>query len=413
MATNLTNFYERGTDVADIYIGKDEVEKGILNRSINTDVLSDIGLNELTQYTLWGWGKDNNKNLGINYNNTSIPAIVTTENCVWRTVSISSVPTAAIAHIVSLKCDGTLWSWGNNQCGQIGDNSITQRFTPTQEISQNTTWACAIAGGFHTTAMKLDGSIWSWGSGKYGLIANNCTNNYCSPIQEITQSLWQSFSTSNGHALAVKTNGTFWSWGSNSFGQLANGAGPSVSASSPVQELCNDTSWCSVSAGATHSIMLKTNGSLWGSGHNSTGQLGDGTTVSSNSPVRETTNSTDWRKITAGAFISGGIKSNSTLYMWGSNGCGQLGDSTIISKCVPIQEITQSQNWNCIVSAKESGHTAAIKTDGTLWSWGRNASGELGNGSTTSTSSPVQESKGIDTWINVAAGSCSTIGLKR
>lgn len=406
MAKNLTNFYERGSDLADIYLGIDEVEELVLNRSLSTDRLSDIGFERLTCYTLWGWGNDVNKRLGINNGNTSIPVIVTTENCTWRSISLGS------SHAVSLKCDGTLWSWGDNQFGQIGDNTNAQRFTPTQEISESTEWTRAIGGDVHTTAMKSDGTVWSWGFSGCGQVGvHGGSSCFSSPVQEISGSTWSEISTSISHVMAVKTDGTLWGWGFNAFGQLGNGAA-AVGVSSPVQEFCGDTNWCAAAAGTAHSIALKNDGSLWGAGLNAGGEIGDGTTNASNSPVREATNSTNWSKISAGYFTSGAIKSDYTLFMWGSNSCGKLGDNTTVNKSSPTQEITQSQDWSH-VSLSKSSHTTAIKTDGTLWSWGKNTAGELGNGSITNTSSPVQESRGIDTWIAVSAGNCNTIGLKK
>lgn len=407
MTTELTNFYECGRDVSDVYIGREEIEYQVLENAFDTDRLSEVGFEKLTCYTLWGWGLDSNKRLDIAYSTTSIPVIVTSENCTWRSISLGSL------HAVSLKCDGTLWSWGDNQFGQVGDESNAQRFNPTQEASGSTNWSCVVGGDVHTTAMKSDGSVWSWGFNGCGQIGNNasCATCFSSPAQEVTSSTWTTITTSIAHTMAVKTDGSLWGWGFNAFGQLGNGSG-ATGVSSPVQEVCSATNWCAAAVGTAHSIALKTDGSLWGAGLNACGEIGDGSTTASNSPVRESSSSTNWSKITAGSFISGGIKTDCTLYMWGSNDCGQLGDETVVSKCVPTQEVTQSQNW-IFVSASKSGHTSAIKADGTLWSWGRNTSGELGNESSTNSSSPVQEIKCIDTWIEVSAGNCTTMGLKK
>lgn len=406
MATNLTNFYERGTDVADIYIGKDEVEAGILNRSINTDILSDIGFDELTQYTLWGWGEDSGKRLGINYSNTSSPVIVTNENITWRYVSVSG------SHVGATKCDGTLWMWGCNQLGELGDNTVIDRYTPTQEITASTNWNKVEVGDVHTTAIKSDGTIWSWGFNEQGQLGINSFSTSCrSPVQEITGSTWNQVSTHSAHTMAIKSDGTLWGWGWNPFGQIGNGS-TSMSVRSPVQEILADTIWCAISTGHSHSLAIKQNGTLWASGWNLCGELGNNTTTASTSFVQESSISTDWNKVSAGYFSSAAIKTNCSLFTWGDNVCGQMGDGTIVTKCTPTQEVTQSQNWSSI-SAGKNRHMAAIKTDGTLWSWGRNTSGEIGNGTTTDVSSPVQEIRGIDTWSIISAGKCSAIGLKK
>ncbi len=253
-------------------------------------------------------------------------------------------------------------------------------------------WIQVSAGGVHTSAVKSDGTLWSWGYNSDGQLGDGTTINQSSPVQEATHATdWVQVSAGGHHTTAIKNNGTLWSWGKNYYGQL--GDGTTINQSSPVQEATHAADWVQVSAGGNYTAAIKNNGTLWSWGNNSYGELGDGTTTRQNSPVQEATHGTDWVQVSAGYFHTAAIKSGGTLWSWGDNGFGQLGDGTNASSYKPIP-VNDDSNWQQISAGYY--HTTAIKSDGTLWSWGRNSEGQLGDGTTVNKNAPIKIGRTIE-----------------
>ena len=183
----------------------------------------------------------------------------------------------------------------------------------------------------------------------------------------------------------IKTDGTLWTWGGNNLGTLGNNT--MVDSNVPIQ-IGTDTNWKTLEVGQAHIIALKTDGTLWGWGNNFQGQLGIGTTTASGVRVpTQIGTATDWKTISSTYNHTLAIKTNGTLWAWGRNDyTGQLGDGTTTNRIVPTQ-IGTATNW-AFISAGDH-HSMAIKTDGTLWTWGNNDGGELGTGNTTTYLNPT------------------------
>jgi alpha-tubulin suppressor-like RCC1 family protein len=312
-------------------------------------------------------------------------------------------------HTIALKYNGTLWAWGDNQYGQLGDGTGINKNTPTQ-IGADNTWASIAAGYNHSIALKSDGSLWAWGyntSGQLGL------GNTTSPITTVTRVgtdiNWSMIAAGENHTMALKLDGSIWTWGNNSNGQLGNGiTGPSGNKNIPTQIIVTDTNWSKIAAGKNYSLALRTDNTLWAWGDNTYCQLGDNTKTKRIVPTQIGFDA-NWTSIVAGYNHSIALKSDGTLWTWGYNGYGQLGDGTTVSKTVPTR-IGADINWSRIASGES--FTVALKSNGTLWSWGNNAVGQLGTGNTITQTTPTQIGLEI-IWSRIAAGKNNTVALRK
>jgi alpha-tubulin suppressor-like RCC1 family protein len=321
----------------------------------------------------------------------------TTSGC-WAKIEAGDYHTLAIAQ------NGTLWSWGINVDGQLGLGDNTDRNTPTQ-VGTATNWQSISCGSYHTLGIKTDGTLWSWGhngSGQLGLGDNTVRN---TPTQVGTATNWQSISCGGYHTLGIKTDGTLWSWGYNAYGQL--GLGDNTYRNTPTQ-LGNVTNWQSISCGAYHTLGIKTDGTLWSWGSNIYGQLGLGNATDTNTPIQVGT-ATNWQSVSCEAQAHTlGIKTDGTLWSWGYNYSGQLGLGDNTDRNTPTQ-VGASTNWQSVSCGLY--YTLGIKTDSTLWSWGDNGSGQLGLGDNTNRNTPTQLGN-VTNWQSISCGAYHTLGIK-
>ena len=318
----------------------------------------------------------------------------------WDTLSSGN------AHSLGIKTDGTLWAWGNNNDGALGDGTLIEKHIPMQ-IGTSSNWKQISSGANYNLAVKIDGTLWAWGDNLYGQLGDGTTVDKLIPIQIGTATNWKQISTAEGgaHSMAIKTDGSLWAWGWNGFGQL--GDGTTINKNVPTQ-IGTDTNWKIVLAGSTYNLAIKTDGTLWTWGDNTYGQLGDGTTTNKNLPTQLGV-ATNWKQIaTGGDYHNLAIKTNGSLWGWGQNIHGQLGDGTTINKLIPTQ-IGADTDWEYTATGRFQGF--AIKTSGTLWSWGWNDAGQLGDGTLVDKSSPNQI--GISTnWKKISGGGSHSLCKK-
>lgn len=373
------------------------------NQTVDFDdyyVRSDI----FTQGNLWSWGFNGSGGLGDNtVIHRSSPVQVISGGANWKSVSIGYQQTAAI------KTDGTLWMFGDNTYGCLGNNSNTSTSSPVQTITGGNNWIQIWAGVRFNTAIKTDGSLWCWGRNANGQLGDNTVIDKSSPVQVLTFSQdWLQSSCGYRHAACIKTDGTLWCWGYNGlYGALGDNTG--VDKSSPIQVVGAATNWIQTACGYYFTGGLKTDGTLWFWGRNNNGQLGDNTVSNKSSPVQTAALGTNWKSFACGWFHTAAIKADGTLWTWGNNYNGQLGDNTRTHRSSPVQTVTLGTNWKQVSCG--SGHTAAIKTDGTLWAWGVNY-GNLGDNTSTRKSSPVQTVAATTNWKQVACGNGGTYAIK-
>jgi alpha-tubulin suppressor-like RCC1 family protein len=348
------------------------------------------------QAGLWIWGRSQYGQLGNNANTSrSSPIQTIAAGTNWQLVSGGQYHTAAV------KTDGTLWTWGRNYSGQLGTNTATDRSSPAQTIAAGTNWKDITCGRYYTAALKTDGTLWLWGSNALGQLGDNSTVIKSSPVQTISQGTnWKLVSGGFYHTAAIKTDGTLWLWGQNATGQL--GDNTTTRKSSPVQTVSGGTNWKSVSSGGGHTAAIKTDGTLWTWGQNFYGQLGDNSITNRSSPAQTMSVATNWKTVFAGGNHTAAIKTDGTLWLWGYNLYGHLGDNSTANKSSPVQTVSGGTNWKRVSGGLNT--TSAIKTDGTLWLWGRNYQGALGDSTITTRSSPVQTVSGGTNWKLVSGG---------
>jgi alpha-tubulin suppressor-like RCC1 family protein len=300
----------------------------------------------------------------------------------------------------------TLFTWGYNAYGQLGINNTTNRCTPVTTFAGGTNWKQVSSAVSATAAIKTDGTLWVWGRNLAGILGINeaasNTEGRCTPVQVFGSATnWKQVACGNTHMAAIKTDGTLWTWGENNTGQLGINAGTTSHRCTPVTTFAGGTNWKQVAGGNCYTSAIKTDGTLWGWGNNGSGQLGDNTTINRSTPVTTFAGGTNWKQV-AGQLHTAAIKTDGTLWTWGYNANGQLGiNNTTTPILTPVTTFVGGTNWKQ-VACGGSAHTAAIKTDGTLWTWGTNTSGELGNNTVTNRSTPVTTFAGGTNWNQVA-----------
>jgi alpha-tubulin suppressor-like RCC1 family protein len=325
----------------------------------------------------WGgnqWGELGNGTLAT----STVPVAVST------LTGIISVA-AGFGHSVALKNDGTVWAWGWNYYGQLGDSTTTDRLTPVQ-VSMLTGITAITAGSFHCLALKNDGTVWAWGYNAYGQLGDSTIADSHVPVQVNIFNGIVMLAGGGGHSLALKNDGTVWAWGENGTGELGNGT--TTSSLTPVQ-VSALTGITSIAAwGANHSMAVKNDGTVWTWGLNTYGQLGIGSSDGNPHPVPvQVSTLTGITAVASGTWHILALKNDSSVWAWGNNQYGQLGDGTSTDRWIPIQVNLLS---GITEVAAGSEHSLSIKNDGTARSWGRNIIGKLGDGTTINQWVPVQ-----------------------
>ncbi|MEW6775836.1 MAG: chromosome condensation regulator RCC1, partial [Bdellovibrionota bacterium] len=354
--------------------------------------------------TLWCWGYGGDGQLGNPATGKSLVPVPK------RTMDADFGPVVlGYAHACALKTGGSLWCWAGNKDGQLGDGSTIQRFLPVREATAAADWTGFSASGGYTCAVKNDHSLWCWGKGDQGQLGSNLPTGASAPVRESTLAGdWVKTAAGGEHACAIKTDGSLWCWGRGDSGQLGDGL--STGGYPPVREATQATDWAQVSAGDFHTCAIKMGGSLWCWGANASGQFGDNSFTPSPVPVQEFTQAADWAQVSAGANHTCAVKTDNSLWCWGYGGNGRLGDNSTNTSPVPVQEFSAALDWAQVAAG--STHTCAVKTDGTLWCWGTNTFGELGNNSPSQSLVPVQEFLGDLDWSQVSTGTSATCASK-
>jgi len=363
---------------------------------------------------LWSWGYNGYGTLGHNQsgapNRLSSPVQVPGDS--WGLFMGDG--SNKTYNTFNIKMGGELWGWGSNGSGQLATTDNINRSSPVQ-IGSAQNWSKFAELNGTIIATKTDNTLWAWGRNENGQLGLNesAPAKKSSPTQ-IPGTTWSGVFGGESFALATKTDGTLWVWGQNNWGQLGQNQ-VDVHYSSPTQ--IPGTTWRTASGGTAHPaishvVATKTDGTLYAWGNGDTGQLGQNNRTNYSSPVQIP--GTSWSSLAvAGGYVSWFSKTNGELWAVGDNygdRRGALAQNNNDPKSSPVQipGTTWGTNQNYF---RASGTPLAMKTDGTIWSWGYNSSGSIGQNNRTDYSSPVQIGSDTD-WISIDANGGSLMGIR-
>jgi alpha-tubulin suppressor-like RCC1 family protein len=354
-------------------------------------------------------------------NSAPSPSVFTGSN--WKQVS------AGKNHKMAIKTDGSLWgtifsNTTSDRQGQLGTNDTENKATPVTTFAGGTTWTQVSCGSQYTAAIKTDGSLWTWGLNSYGQLGTNDTNTRTTPVTTfVGGNTWKSVNCGKDHIAAIKTDGSLWLWGrgTNSDSRMG-GLGlntDSTNKSTPVTTFAGGTNWKSVACAEGFTAAIKTDGTLWTWGYNHTnGFLGINLLFGNSTrstPVTTFAGGNNWKQVSCGPGHTAAVKTDGTLWTWGQSAYGKLGINATpdFGPLTPVTTFAGGNNWKQVSCG--TNHTAAIKTDGSLWTWGRNSFGaSLGTNDSTDRSTPVTTFAGGNNWKQVSGsvGGFQTIAIQ-
>jgi alpha-tubulin suppressor-like RCC1 family protein len=351
-----------------------------------------------TSGNVWSWGANDVGQLG---DGSIVPRPYPAP-----VVGIAGVAALAAGgkHAHALIADGTVWAWGSNDQGQLGEQGPTLEISPVRVTGVADVVAVA-AGGGHSIALKADGTVWSWGANDFGQLGDGGTSASSVPIR--VNGLPPVVAIAGGlrHSLAVAASGALWTWGANDTAQL--GTGNHTEQHTPVQ-ITTLPSVAAVSGGASHSLALKTDGTTWSWGSNSNGQLGDTSGQDQSSPVQAGLVDCDEgncppplpsvNRIAGGGLHSLALDGTGSVWAWGANDHGQLGVGSFDEAVAPTPAGGTSEIANIIRISAGTSHSVALASDGSVWAWGRNSSGQVGDGTGQDRNEPVKISEAGFGW---------------
>jgi alpha-tubulin suppressor-like RCC1 family protein len=345
---------------------------------------------------LWGWGYNIYGQLGDN-STTSRLTPVSVLGAVKTFCKIS-----AYLHSLAIDKNGRAWGWGYNFYGQLGDNSISNRQTPVSVLGTVKTFCQISAGNNHSLSIDKNGRLWSWGFNNTGQLGDNTIVSKRTPVSVLgAVKTFCKISAGSSNSYGIDKNGRLWAWGSNSHGEL--GRNNTLQANTPVSVLGATKTFCDISANNffsfRYAIGITNNGGVWGWGSHAGGNF-FGLPLT-NTPLSVLGLNKTFCDISTGRDHSTVIDKNGRIWNWGINISGQLGDNTSTDRGTPISVLGAVKTF-CQISTGQ-GYTLAIDKNGRVWAWGVNTNGGLGNNSTTLTRTPVSILGAVKTFCQINA----------
>lgn len=327
---------------------------------------------------------------------------------VWRAIGDGGADewvqmSVGLDHSCGIKNDQTLWCWGYNYQGQLGDGTTTTRALPVQ-VEPGALWAHVAAGGDVTCALKTNGTAWCWGENGQGQLGDGTNNPSLVPVAVTGGHTWKSLSAGMWHVCGIKSDDTIRCWGSGWAAQIGDGSGNNFNVPTAVS---GGGTWKLVEAGGYNNCAIRTDDTMRCWGANWYGEVGDGTTTNRYTPVTVSGGGT-WKRVSVGDSHTCGIRADDTMRCWGANTEGAVGDNTQTDKSAPTA-VSGGGTWLAVTAG--SGFSCGVKSDNSVWCWGTNYSGQLGDGTTAYKLVPTAYSAG-GSWKDIAAGISFVCGHK-
>lgn len=333
--------------------------------------------------TVWTWGANFGGKLGVGTSSTNlgrllVPTEVHGAGDIGWLNSVKAIMGGEV-HNVALQSDGTVWAWGANAFGVLGNGSTNEARTPVQVSGLSS--VTALGGrGYHTLAIEADGSVWGWGWNVTGALGDGTTNPTTVPVKVVGLTNPAAVSAGYHFSIALLTNGTVCQWG---IGRVIGNSYTPV----PTPGLSNIIA---ISAGWDHALALRSDHTVWAWGQNTVGELGDGSTNNRVNPVQVTTLG-NIVAVSGGDWHSAALGADGMVWKWGRNDVGQLGNGTSdglnnhVAHPVPAKILFDNNAngfSNIVMVAARDWHNIAVKSDGSVWMWGANDQGQCGDGTT-------------------------------
>ena len=320
---------------------------------------------------------------------------------------------SGFTHTHTIDKNGIIWGWGRNTTGQIGDNTTTNKLTPVSILGQTKTFCKIDTGQCHTVAIDKNGRAWGWGNNNFGQTGDNSTTQRNTPVSVLgATKTFCEISSGQYFTIAIDKDGRAWSWGQNNYGQL--GDNTLLTKRTPVSVVGTTKTFCKISAGQGITLGIDKNGRVWSWGYNDFGQLGDGTVISKRTPVSIGGATKTFCKIQTGtlAYHVVALDKNGQVWTWGYNLLGALGDNSTISRCTPVS-VAGAKKTFCEIACNTM-HSLAIDKYGKVWAWGRNNYGELGIGAPTFNKCTPTAISGVNkTFCKISAGYCFSVAIDK
>ena len=364
---------------------------------------------------IYAWGRNTSGELGIGTTlaRSNVPIAVKTTGTPMDGKVVKQVEGGGRyegSHSIALASDGTVYTWGFNQYGQLGDNTTTNSRSPIAVQVAGTplagkTIVQIAAGADHSLALDSGGALYAWGSNAYGQLGNGTTTNSSVPVAvkiagtPLAGKTIVQIAAGANHNMVLTSDGEVYIWGWNYHGQLGNNTKTNSNTIVAVQTIGTPLAGkkiVKIAAGQGHSLALTDDGMVYAWGRNDTGQLGNNATTDAMLPVAVTVTGTPMSnktivEIASGARHSLAIDSSGKVYAWGHNGSGQLGNNSTVNALTPVA--VQAPADKNIIQVSGSGwlgaSSSALAFDGTVYSWGRGFDGQLGDGTNNDSSVPV------------------------
>ncbi|MDX6276637.1 MAG: hypothetical protein QOJ72_765 [Nocardioidaceae bacterium] len=332
-----------------------------------------------TDHSLYCWGRNTEGELGLGATGARHKPTRVGTSTSWVSVAAGGAQTCALHN------SGSIYCWGENSAGEIGQGNTSTGYNTPTKVGSSTSWKSVTVGFLHVCALHSSGSIYCWGGNGDGQVGNGTPNDVHAPAKVGSSTHWLSVTaTDSFHTCARHSSGSIYCWGNNDSGEL--GIGNNTAVHYVPTKAGTSTSWTSVTVGSDSSCARHNSGSIYCWGYNGTGQLGDGTTTTHYTPTKVGT-STSWTAVRAGSQHTCAQHSGGTLYCWGDNQYGALGDGTGLNHLTPTK-VGASIDWAALAVGRYG--TCAISTGGYAYCWGKNDQGQLGIGSITDAHAPTK-----------------------